>query len=101
MSAFTRLALSSCALVGAMSIPAQTVKADKVCCLPLVVNNVMMNEAKAQYPINEPDIRKALETQFETWIVRIGKMNPMLAAGAMALSSVSDIFNSLRLRKAG
>lgn len=70
MNALSRLALASCVLAGAMSAQAQTVKPDKVYFTPLVVNNVMVNEAKAQYPINEPEIRKALATQFETWIVR-------------------------------
>ena len=57
-------------LAAALTLHAQVAKPAKVYFAPVVINNVATGGAKAKYPINEPELRKALSAQFDAWVVR-------------------------------
>lgn len=69
----------SATLAVAASAYTQSIKAEQIMFEPIVINNVDITGTKAPYPINEPELRRALGTQFDTWMVRSVTRNHLAA----------------------
>ena len=84
------------------SVHAQAAKPEQVYFEPVVINNVTIQGQKAQFPINEPELRKELSVQFDKWMARsvpgnhlAGKATPIgtnkLAPGTLLLHATLNV----------